>query len=103
METVESHMNKVDQSIIKYRKTGSLLCLNTEELSYLPKGFLESYASHQIHLVWEKLPEKYKKDSDLQIYRKCIEHSNYFNKKYGDVLDGYYPLRKHCELCIKKK
>ena len=57
-----------------------------EELEYIPKPVLLKYMDHQIPLLWEKLPEHLRADSEVASCQTCHEHWNLPN--CGDHIDS---------------
>ena len=55
---------------------------------------------HQIPLLWEKLPEHLRADSEVASYQTCHEHWNLPN--CGDHIDGRVPARRDCHECRRK-
>ena len=72
-----------------------------EELEYIPKPLLLKYMGHQILLLWEKLPEHLRADSEVASYQTCHEHWNLPNR--GDHIDGRAPARRDCHECRRKR
>ena len=71
-----------------------------EELEYIPKPLLLKYMGHQIPLLWDKLPEYLRADSEVASYQTCHEHWNLPN--CGDPIDGRAPARRDCHECRRK-
>jgi hypothetical protein len=85
-------------SLEAYRRTGGLQKLTTQELENIPKEVMIILAQDEIALVWEKLPEKLKNDSDMLKYQFCHEHSSSGDSD-RDEGDGPLPRKLFCCYC----
>ena len=71
--------------------------LTTEQLQFIPKIVLLQYFGRYVELLWDKLPERIKTDSEVQQYRRCPEHYNRPSSR--DHIDGPAPMIKDCYVC----
>ena len=60
-------------------------------------SLLLKYMGHQIPLLWGKLPEYLRADSEVASYQTCHEHWNLPN--CGDHIDGRASARRDCHEC----
>lgn len=93
-------------SLKAYSRAGGLVKMSTEELENMPKEVMIALASKEIAVVWHKLPNNLKCDTDIKKYQYCDEHYN--NRKNGgcgggeeeeDEGDGPAPRKIFCCYC----
>lgn len=71
--------------------------LTKNELESISKAFLLKYYSAYINYLWDCLPEKLQRDSEIASYRTCRDH---FNPPWERVhVDAPGPARRDCEKC----
>ena len=61
-------------ALLAYSRLRSLLKMSEKQLADMPKEVSIGCASHEIALVWDKLPEQLRNDQDVSKYRFCEEH-----------------------------
>lgn len=70
---------------------------SAEELCYIPKNVLLQNFGDYVELLWDKLPDYLKADSEVRSYRRCLEH---YNQPWQRThIDGPAPLVKNCTVC----
>jgi hypothetical protein len=92
---------KMLQAIKVYNLVGGLQKMTREQLENMPKEVMISLAPYEIALVWDKLPNHLKNDSDMESYRFCYEHhtSSDDSNEEKDVADGPIPRKLFCCYC----
>lgn len=90
--------SKMLLSLEAYRRAGGLQQMTSKEIENMPKEVMIILAQDEIALVWEKLPEKLKNDSEMTKYQFCYEHSN-SDDSDRDVGDGPLPRKIFCCYC----
>ena len=74
--------------------------LSAEQLQFVSKAVLLQMCGNYVHHVWNKLPEHIKADSEVQTYRRCLEH---YNRPWQRThIDGPAPMIKDCNECQRK-
>jgi len=77
-----------------------ILDLSAEQLQFVPKALLLQNFGHYVQLLWDKLPEHIKVDSEVQQYRRCMQH---YNQPWQQThIDGPAPMIKDCSECQRK-
>lgn len=71
--------------------------LTSEQLKYIPKVVLLREFPKHIDVLWDRLPEHIRADSEVQQYRRCLEHYN--RPWHRTHIDGPAPLIKDCGEC----
>ena len=88
----------MDGVISKIHRDGnSLRNLTRAELAILPASFIEHYVRHDIHYVWDLLPDSFTSNPDMSKYRRCLVHYNLPVSKIH--IDGPPPMIKDCYIC----
>lgn len=91
-------IKRMGSSLRVFSTVQSLLKMTDDQLAEMPKEVMIACAPNEIVYVWDKLPERYREDSDLQKYLFCTEHYNTENGE-SDERDGP-PVRKlFCCFC----
>lgn len=75
--------------------------LSAEQLKYIPKIVLLRQFYNYIDYVWDKLPEDIRADSEIQQYRRCLQHYNL--PCHETHIDGPPPLIKNCGECQRRR
>lgn len=71
--------------------------LTENELESVSKVVLLKYYSAFINKLWDRLPEKLQRDSEIASYRVCRDH---FNQPWEWAhVDAQGPARRDCEKC----
>lgn len=70
---------------------------SAEELCLIPKNVLLRHFGDYVELLWDKLSDHLRADSEVQSYRRCLEHYNQPWQKTH--IDGPTPLVKNCIVC----
>lgn len=91
--------HKMLLSLEAYRRTGGLQKMSAKELENMPKEVMIILAQDEIALVWEKLPEELKNDSDMIKYQFCCEHSSSGGSDQDDCDDDRSPRKLFCCYC----
>ncbi|KYN29100.1 hypothetical protein ALC57_01463 [Trachymyrmex cornetzi] len=74
--------------------------LTSKELEYIPKIVLLRQFEYCIDLLWDRLPEHIRADSEVQRYRRCLKHYNL--PTHQTHIDGPTPLIKNCSECRRE-
>ncbi|KYN50294.1 hypothetical protein ALC62_10242 [Cyphomyrmex costatus] len=74
--------------------------LTSAELEYVPKVILLRECEQYIDLLWDRLPEHIRADSEVQRYRRCLRHYNLPSQETH--VDGPAPLIKNCGECQRE-
>lgn len=74
-----------------------ILGLTAEQLQYIPKILLLRNFGSYVELLWDKLPEHIKTDSEIQQYRRCLRHHN--QPWQRTHIDGPAPMIIDCSEC----
>ena len=76
-----------------------ILDFSKAQLRYIPKiVLLQKYGAY-MHLVYDRLPEHLKIDSEVRGYRRCLEHYNC--SWHRDHIDGPPRMIKDCSECAR--
>lgn len=94
----QDNYTKMLMSLKVYNEVGGLLKMTMEQLENMPKDVMINLAPNEIALVWDKLPEHLKNDSDMLKYRFCHEHYC-ADDANSDQADGPPPRRLFCCYC----
>lgn len=92
-------IKEMSKALGVYSRYKSLFEMSEEELKYMPKEVLITLCSQEIALVWDKLPDSLKEDSEIQQYQRCLEHHKHIDQPDTDVGDGPPPRKIDCSLC----
>ena len=93
---------KMLQSLKAYKEVGGLLKMSAKQLENMPKEVLIALAPNEIALVWDRLPNHMKNDSEMLKYQFCYEHSRSSDSESSsntDVNDGPLTRRLFCCYC----
>ncbi|KYN16908.1 hypothetical protein ALC57_10818 [Trachymyrmex cornetzi] len=74
--------------------------LTSKELEYISKILLLRKFENCIVLLWDRLPECIRTDSEVQRYRRCLKHYNL--SVHQTHIDGPAPLIKNCSECRRE-
>lgn len=75
--------------------------LKPRQIKILPREYLLRLRVYEIESIWEHLPEKYKKDREIQLRRSCMEHWN--RAEDFDQIDGPPPSKLNCLDCRRER
>lgn len=89
---------KMLQSLKVYKQVGGLLKMTREQLKNMPKEVMITLSANEIALVWDKLPDHVKNDSEMLKYRFCHEHHSSSDQDI-DENDGPPPRKIFCCYC----
>lgn len=79
----------------------SILRLTAHQLQFIPKIVLLQNFHHFVDILWERLPEHIKADSEVQQYRRCTRHWNLPGQLIH--IDGPAPFINNCAECQREK
>jgi hypothetical protein len=101
---IYSHASGEDRSVLKmllYLQVKSdILELTAEQLKFIPKIVLLQNFGSYVERLWDRLPEHIKADSEVQTYRRCLEH---YNRPWHQThIDGPAPMIRDCGECQRK-
>ncbi|KYQ47381.1 hypothetical protein ALC60_13599 [Trachymyrmex zeteki] len=68
--------------------------LTSKELEYIPKIIMLREFENFIDVLWDRLPEHIRADSEVQRYCRCLKHYNL--SSHQTHIDGPAPLIKNC-------
>lgn len=91
--------SKMLLSLKVYNQVGGLQKMTAEQLENMPKEVMIALAPNEIALVWDKLPNHLKNDSDISKYRFCFEHHCSDDDSSSDQGDGPIPRKLFCCYC----
>lgn len=94
-----TEVKEMAKSLKAFSRVGTLSEMNKDELKRMPKEVIIACCSHEIALVWDKLPDDLKNDTDIKQYQFCDEHYNHAEDINVDVNDGPPPKRMFCSFC----
>ena len=97
---VEEFMKDVNKGLKEFYGKGSLHSLNVEEIARLPKEFVLQSSERDVHHVWHKLPDEWRRDPDFIQCRRCLVHHPTGGRTQ---YDGPAPMIKNCETCKAAK
>ncbi|KYQ56629.1 hypothetical protein ALC60_04437 [Trachymyrmex zeteki] len=80
--------------------SNDLHSLTSKELEYIPKIILLREFENFIDVLWDRLPEHIRADSEVQRYRRCLKHYNL--PSHQTHIDGPAPLIKNCDECRRE-
>lgn len=89
-------IKRMGHSLLAFSRLRSLLKMSRQQLADMPKEVLIGCASHEIALVWDKLPPHLQSDIDILKYQYCLEH---YSDSGSDVNDGPPPRKLICCYC----
>lgn len=75
--------------------------LKPEQVKYLPKNYILTFDTFNMLRLWSYLPEKYKRDMDIQLRRPCYDHHN--RPEDRDHIDGIPPSKLNCIACRRER
>lgn len=92
-------VKQMGHSLIAFSRLRSLLKMSKQQLADMPKEVMIGLASHEIGLVWDKLPTHLQNDVDILKYQYCTEHYLNDYEDNIDVNDGPIPRKMFCCYC----
>ena len=98
----ESSENRSVLKMLLYLSVkNDILKLTAEQLQFIPKIILLQNFEEYVELLWDRLPEHIKADSEIQQLRRCDKH---YNQPWQRThIDGPAPLIKNCSECLRKR
>lgn len=101
-----SKLTTIDDSVLDAiiaHKLHGLELMSHAQILLLPKKYICKCMCKELAWNWSRLPEKLKKDKDLQKYQFCLEHYVNNGLNNTDHIDGPPSQRYKCVACVQDK